>query len=129
MVESVALASSINYSVYVNVTERVGVTPKAKLSAFDRLGIVVVVLLGTCIGLEIALASDFRLTLALALLFPGLLIGLGAALCGMDFRVGRWRVHLRRSKRGRLRTSPVRMGSNVERPGVWHPEMAGQPCR
>ena len=52
MVESVALASSINYSVYVNVTERVGVTPKAKLSAFDRLGIVVVVLLGTCIGLE-----------------------------------------------------------------------------
>ena len=61
-----------------------GVTARAKLSAFDRVGIVVITLLGTCIGLEIGLASDIRLTPILALLFPGLLIGFGVArICGL----------------------------------------------
>jgi hypothetical protein len=55
------------------------VPSRAKLSAFDRAGIVVVVLLGTCIGLEIAMASHIRLTPTLALLFPGVLIGFGVA--------------------------------------------------
>lgn len=54
-------------------------TARAKLSAFDRIGLVVVTLLGTCIGLEIGLASDISLTPILALLFPGLLIGFGVA--------------------------------------------------
>jgi hypothetical protein len=64
---------SIHDSVCVSVIERVGVTARAKpkLSAFDRLGIVVVVLLGTAIGLEIAFASDIKLTPMLASLFPG----------------------------------------------------------
>jgi hypothetical protein len=70
---------STNDFVCASVIERVGVTARAKLSAFDRVGIVVITLLGTCIGLEIGLASDIRLTPILALLFPGILIGLGVA--------------------------------------------------
>jgi hypothetical protein len=70
---------SINHSVCVSVIERVGETARVKLSAFDRAGIVVVMLLGTCIGLEIASASDIRLTPMLALLFPDVLIGFGVA--------------------------------------------------
>src|SRR5437879_1637934 len=45
------------------------------LSTFDRIGVVIVTILGACIGLEMALASDIKLTPTLALLFPGLVIG------------------------------------------------------
>jgi hypothetical protein len=65
--------------VCASVIERVGVTAKTKLSTFDRIGLVVVTLLGTCIGLEIGFASDIRLTPMLALLFPGPLIAPGIA--------------------------------------------------
>jgi hypothetical protein len=68
---------STNDFVCASVIKRVGVTARAKLSAFDRVGIVVITLLGTCIGLEIALASDIKPTPILVLLFPGLLIGFG----------------------------------------------------
>lgn len=50
---------------------------RRKLSTFDRVAIVVVTLFGTFVGLEIALASDIRLTPVLAVLFPGVLVGLG----------------------------------------------------
>jgi hypothetical protein len=48
---------------------------RGRLSTFDRMGVGLVSILGTCIGLMIALASDIRLTPAVALLFPGLLVG------------------------------------------------------
>jgi len=43
---------------------------RGRLSTFDRMGLGLVSILGTCIGLMIALASDIRLTPAVALLFP-----------------------------------------------------------
>jgi uncharacterized membrane protein len=48
---------------------------RGRISAFDRVGIVVVSILGTCIGLLIGVASDVSLTPAVALLFPGLVAG------------------------------------------------------
>ena len=52
---------------------------RGRLSTFDRVGIGLVSILGTCIGLMIALASDIRLTPVVALLFPGLLVGMVVA--------------------------------------------------
>ena len=46
---------------------------------FDRVGVVIVTLLGTCMGLMVALASDIRLTPVLALLFPVLVMGIVVA--------------------------------------------------
>ena len=64
-----------------------------ELSAFDRLGIAIVSLLGLCIGLLMASSSDVRITPTLVIIVPGLLIGFavvrslgitGAAIaCGM----------------------------------------------
>jgi hypothetical protein len=45
------------------------------LSTFDRIGVAVVALLGTCLGWEIATASDIHFTPMLAVIFPGALVG------------------------------------------------------
>ena len=47
-----------------------------RLSTFDRVGLELVSILGTWLGLMIALASDTRLTPAVALLFPGFVVGI-----------------------------------------------------
>jgi hypothetical protein len=47
-----------------------------RLSTFDRVGVGLVSILGTCIGLIIAAASDIRLTPVVALQFPGLVVGM-----------------------------------------------------
>jgi hypothetical protein len=49
------------------------------LSTFDRMGVGLVSILGTCIGLMVGLASDLRLTPVVALLFPGFLAGMIAS--------------------------------------------------
>jgi hypothetical protein len=63
-----------------------------RLSTFDRVGVGLVSILGTCIGLMMSLASDIRVTPAVALLFPGLLVGVvGAQLFGIAGRCpGLW---------------------------------------
>lgn len=45
------------------------------LDAFDKVGVVVVTILGTGIGLMIATTSDIRLTLMLFIIFPGVAVG------------------------------------------------------
>jgi hypothetical protein len=50
-----------------------------RLSTFDRVGVGLVSILGTCIGLMIAVAPDVRLTPETALLFPGLAVGMTVA--------------------------------------------------
>jgi hypothetical protein len=65
-----------------------------RLSTLDRVGIVILSILGTCMGLLIGLASDIRLTPAVALLFPGVLVGMivarlfgitaGVLVCGVS---------------------------------------------
>jgi len=45
------------------------------LDAFDKLGVVVVTLLGTLLGWMIATASDTTLTPVLTIVFPGVAIG------------------------------------------------------
>src|SRR5689334_16918078 len=52
------------------------VTSPRQLSTFDRVGIVVASILGTCIGLVVAVASDVSLTPVVALLFPGFVVGM-----------------------------------------------------
>jgi hypothetical protein len=59
--------------------------PKGTLTTFDWVGVACVAFLGACFGGLIATASDIKLTPALALLFPGIVIGVGV---GMIF--GRW---------------------------------------
>lgn len=46
---------------------------------FDRVGVLIVTVIGSLIGLEIALASDIKLTPLVATLFPGLLVGVVVA--------------------------------------------------
>ena len=45
------------------------------LDAFDKVGVVVVTILGTCLGLLTAVASDIPLTPMLFIIFPGLAVG------------------------------------------------------
>jgi hypothetical protein len=83
-----------------------------RLSTFDRAGIVILSILGTCMGLMIGLASDIRLTLPvallfLALLFPGVLVGMIVA----PVRNHRWCPGLWRVERCCLRTPAVRLVS------------------
>jgi hypothetical protein len=54
--------------------------PTGKLTSFDWIGVGFVAFLGACFGGMIATASDIGLTPTLALLFPGLLIGMGVAM-------------------------------------------------
>jgi hypothetical protein len=49
------------------------------LSTFDRIGVAVVSLFGTCLGWEIATTSDIHFTLMLAVIFPGTVIGFTVA--------------------------------------------------
>jgi uncharacterized membrane protein len=49
------------------------------LDAFDKIGVVVVTILGTGLGLLTALASDIRLTPMFVVMFPGLAVGYVAA--------------------------------------------------
>ena len=49
------------------------------LDALDRAGVVIVTILGTCLGLLMALASDIRLTPMFVVMFPGLAVGYVAA--------------------------------------------------
>ena len=53
-------------------------TSKA-LSTFDRIGVAVVALLGTCLGWGITIANDIALTPTLAFIFPGSAIGFAAS--------------------------------------------------
>jgi len=48
---------------------------RGRLSTFDRVGVGLLSILGTCIGLMISLASDLRLTPMVTILFPGLVVG------------------------------------------------------
>ena len=45
------------------------------LDAFDKVGVAIVTILGTGLGLLIALASDTRLTPMLIVIFPGVAVG------------------------------------------------------
>ena len=45
------------------------------LSTFDRIGVAVVALLGTCLGFGIATVNDIAFTPTLALIFPGSVLG------------------------------------------------------
>jgi hypothetical protein len=45
------------------------------LSTFDRIGVVVVALVGACLGWGIATASDIRFTPMLAVFLPGCAVG------------------------------------------------------
>ena len=49
-------------------------TVSAKLDALDRMGMVVLGLLGTSLGLLISSASDIRVTSTLLIMFPGLAV-------------------------------------------------------
>lgn len=53
---------------------------RGKLSRFDWTGVVCVGFLGACFGGLIVTASDIKLTPAVALLFPGIVIGVGVAM-------------------------------------------------
>ncbi len=48
------------------------------LSRFDRAGVIIVALLGLCVGFLAAAATDTKLTLAFGIMSPGVLIGAGA---------------------------------------------------
>jgi hypothetical protein len=48
---------------------------RVKLSAFDRIGVALVTLVGTGLGMTIFTASDIQLTPMLALVYPGWGIG------------------------------------------------------
>ena len=52
---------------------------RSGLSTFDRVGVGLVSVLGTCIGLMMALAPHIQLIPLVALLFPGLPVGVVVA--------------------------------------------------
>ncbi len=47
----------------------------SRLNTFDLLGVSILTLLGACTGLGISMASDIKFTAALALICPGVLVG------------------------------------------------------
>src|SRR5215469_9455881 len=53
------------------------------LSPFDRVGVGIIALLGICLGFLIAVASDIGVTPLLAVLYPGVLVGLAFAKLGL----------------------------------------------
>jgi hypothetical protein len=65
----------IDFLTLAAVFEFEGMKSSTTLSTFDRIGVAVVALLGTCLGWGISTANDIVLTPTLAVLFPGSVVG------------------------------------------------------